>query len=63
MKCFRCEKDKEQLLAIDNKELKFNETVCFPCVVKCLRDHKKKQAEDIVAQIMKTSNVKKEASK
>ena len=63
MICFRCEKDKEQLLAIDNKELSFKETVCFPCVVKCLRDYKKSQIDDIVGQIMKTSVTRKDASK
>ncbi len=55
MKCFRCGKDKEQLLTVDNKELSFCESTCFPCVVKCLKDHKKKQAEDIVKSIMEAS--------
>ena len=52
MICFRCKKDKEQLLAIDNKELSFKETICFPCVVKCLKDHKRKQADELVKKMM-----------
>lgn len=55
MKCFRCEKDKEQLLAIDNKELNFKETICFPCVVKCLKDYKQKQIEKLVKNMMEAS--------
>ena len=54
MICFICNGDKEQLLAIDNKELKFKETICFPCVVKTLKEKKQKQkeAEDIIKQMM-----------
>ena len=55
MKCFRCEKDKEQLLAIDYKELEFKENICFPCVVKCLKDYKQKKIEDLVKSMMEAS--------
>ena len=55
MECFICKKDKEQLLAIDNKELSFKEVVCFPCVVVKLKAHKKKQAEEMMKQIMEAS--------
>tara|TARA_B100000029_G_C17113432_1_gene792363 strand:- start:84 stop:254 length:171 start_codon:yes stop_codon:yes gene_type:complete len=55
MKCFRCEKDKEQLLTVDNKELNFNQSICFPCVVKCLKDYKQKKAEDMVKSIMEAN--------
>jgi len=55
MKCFRCAKEEEQMLAINNKELGFKETVCFPCVIKSLKDHKKVQAEEIMKKIMEDS--------
>ena len=55
MKCFRCAKDKEQLLTVDNKEMNFNESICFPCVVKCLKDFKQTQAEEIVRKFMEAS--------
>lgn len=55
MKCFRCEKDQEQLLTIDNKEMNFNESICFPCVVKCLKDFKQKKIEKLVKGIMEDS--------
>jgi hypothetical protein len=57
MKCFRCKKDKEQLLTVDNKDLNFKESVCFPCVVKCLRDHKKKQATEMMKKIMEGEKI------
>ena len=55
MKCLRCEKDKEQLLTIDNKDLNFHESICFPCVVKCLKDYKQKKVEDVVKSMMEAS--------
>ena len=57
MKCFRCKKDKEQLLTVDNKDLNFKESVCFPCVVNCLRDHKKKQATEMMKKIMEGEKI------
>jgi len=55
MKCFRCNKDKQQLLTIDNKDIPFSESFCFPCVVKCLRDFKKNKAEEMMKKIMESS--------
>tara|TARA_R100000656_G_C3895949_1_gene117661 strand:+ start:34 stop:201 length:168 start_codon:yes stop_codon:yes gene_type:complete len=48
MNCFRCGKEEEQMMAINNKELGFKEIICFPCIVKCLKDHKEKQAWELV---------------
>jgi len=52
MKCFRCNKNKEQLLAVDNEDLNFKESICFPCVVKCLKDYKEKKATEMMKKIM-----------
>ena len=49
--CFICKKDKEQLLAIDNKKIKFKATVCFPCVVIKLKEEKQKQADAQIAKL------------
>jgi hypothetical protein len=56
MICFRCEKEEEQMMVIDNKELNFKETVCFPCIVRCLKDHKKEQAEKLMRQVLSASD-------
>ena len=50
MECFRCKKDVEQLLTIDQENLKMS--MCFPCVVKCLRDYKRKTAEKLMKDVM-----------
>ena len=49
--CFICKKDKEQLLAIDNKRLDFKATVCFPCVVLKLKEEKQKDAQQQIAKL------------
>ena len=50
--CYRCKEDKEQLLAVDNPRIGFKDTVCFPCVVECLKDYKKKEAHRLVKEMM-----------
>ena len=49
--CFICNKDKEQLLAIDNKRLNFKAIVCFPCVVLKLKEEKDKDAHAQIAKL------------
>jgi len=52
MECFICKEDKEQLLAIDNKKISFKEVVCFPCVVKKLKEEKQRQATELMKEVM-----------
>tara|TARA_A100001201_G_C4088633_1_gene201340 strand:- start:1412 stop:1609 length:198 start_codon:yes stop_codon:yes gene_type:complete len=54
--CFRCNEDKEQLLAIDNPRIGFKDTVCFECVVTTLKDYKKMQGIELVNRLFNSES-------